>query len=142
MLVIHPKDKTTAMLSILYEGIDNVNTIDQSYSKRQVNHALNCVLPNEYIMLLGHGSDDGLFSRVNDGLQVFDRIIVGHQQCYYLRKHRAHIIAIWCNANLFGESEGLHGLFSGMIITEMKEAYDFGVDTSQEELDLENIKLA
>ena len=33
MVVIHPKDKTTNMLSILYEGLEHTR-IDQSYRKR------------------------------------------------------------------------------------------------------------
>lgn len=37
MLVIHPKDKTTSMLSILYEGLEHT-CIDQSNSKKDICH--------------------------------------------------------------------------------------------------------
>ena len=38
--------------------------------------------------------------------------------------------------------EGLHGLFSGMIVSELNEALLYQVETTQEELDRENVKLA
>lgn len=140
MVVIHPKDKTTSMLSILYEGIEHT-LIDQSYSKNEISHILNHVPCHERILLLGHGSDLGLFSRNDDRFDVFDRLIVYHPHAYYLRKHGCNIVGIWCNANLFAGKERLHGLFTGMIITEMSEALLYGINTSQEELDKENVKL-
>lgn len=141
MIVIHPKDKTTSMLSILYKGLEHT-FIDQSYSKKEICHILNHVPCHERILLLGHGSDMGLFSRKDDSSDAFDRLIVYHPHTYYLRKHGCNIVGMWCNANLFAEKEKLHGLFTGMIVTEMSEALLYDINTSQEELDRENIKLA
>jgi len=141
MLVIHPKDKTTSMLSILYEGLEHT-CIDQSNSKKDICHILNHVPRHERILLLGHGSDKGLFSREDDSRDDFDRLIVYHPHAYYLRKHGGNIVGVWCNANLFAEKEKLHGLFTGMIVTEMSETLLYGINTSQEELDRENVKLA
>lgn len=141
MVVIHPKDRTTGMLTMLYEGLEHTR-VDQSYSKKDICHILNHIPCGERILLLGHGSDKGLFSREDDSRDDFDRLIVCHPHAYYLRKHGCNIVAIWCNANLFAEKEKLHGLFTGMIITEMGEALLYGINTSQEELDKENIKLA
>ena len=92
-------------------------------------------------MLLGHGSYKGLFSRENDEQDVFDRLIIRHSHAYYLRKHGANIVAVWCNADLFARTERLHGLFTGMIISELSEALMYDVETTQEELDRENVKL-
>lgn len=36
--------------------------------------------------------------------------------------------------------EGLHGLFTGMIVSELSEALLYQVETTQEELDRENVK--
>lgn len=141
MLVIHPKDKTTAMLSALYEGQEHT-LVDQSFSKSEISHILNHTPARERIMLLGHGSDKGLFSRTDDNINTFDRLLVYHQHAYYLRKHGCNIMGIWCHANIFAEAERLHGLFTGMIVTEMDEAQMYGIETSQEELDRENIKFA
>ena len=38
-------------------------------------------------MLLGHGSDKGLFFRKNDSKEGFDKVIVGHPHACHLRKH-------------------------------------------------------
>ena len=93
-------------------------------------------------MLLGHGSDRGLFYRNDDTADDFDGIIVGHPHAYYLRNHGGNIVAVWCNADLFARAEGLHGLFTGMIVSELGEASLYGIATTQEELDRENVKLA
>lgn len=82
-------------------------------------------------MLLGHGSDNGLFSRENDTIREFDRIIVGHPHAYYLRKHGCNLVGIWCHADKFVRKEGLHGLFSGMIISDKYEAEEYGIITLQ-----------
>ena len=141
MLVIHPKDKTTAMLSILYAGLE-AKVLDQTYSNKEVKDALNHTSRMERMMLLGHGSDRGLFSKENDDCEEYDRLIVNHSHAYYLRKHGGNMVAVWCNADAFARKEGLHGLFSGMIISELSEAEEYGVHTTQDELDRENVKLA
>lgn len=141
MLVIHPTDRSTSMLSALYAGLD-ARRLDERSSAKEINHALNHTPRGERIVLLGHGSDKGLFSRLDDTQAGFDRIIVGHPQAYYLRRHGANIVAIWCNADLFAKAEGLHGLFSGMIVSEMDEATLYGITTTQAELDEETVKLA
>ena len=141
MLVIHPKDKTTTMLSALYDGLE-AQVIDDYRSTKEMGHLLHHVSTQERIMLLGHGSDKGLFFRKDDSKDEFDKIIVGHSHAYHLRKHGGNIVALWCNADQFARAEGLHGLFSGMIVSELSEAQLYKIETTQEELDSENVKLA
>ena len=141
MLVIHPKDKTTAMLSALYDGLEAQVVADYRTTK-EMGRLLHYVSTQERIMLLGHGSDKGLFFRADDSKDEFDKIIVGHSHAYHLRKHGGNIVAIWCNADQSARAEGLHGLFTGMIVSELNEALLYQVKTTQEELDRENVKLA
>ncbi len=142
MLVIHPKDKTTAVLSALYQGAENVRLVDQDTSNPEVKRLLNHLPCQERLLLLGHGSDKGLFSRDDGGQADFGRLMVYHPHAYYLRKHGGNTVALWCNADLFARKEGLHGLFSGMIISELDEAKDCHVPTTREELERETAKLA
>ncbi|MBO5659536.1 MAG: hypothetical protein J6R98_00690 [Bacteroidaceae bacterium] len=86
-------------------------------------------------MLLGHGSECGLFSRTDEGVQEFDRIIVGHPHAFHLRRHGGNVIAIWCHADKFARKEGLHGLFSGMIISDKDEAEEYGLITLQRHIE-------
>lgn len=141
MLVIHPKDKTTAMLSALYEGLE-AQVVEDCRSTKEMGHLLHHVSTQERIMLLGHGSDKGLFYRKDDSKNEFDKIIVGHSHRYHLHNHGSNIVAVWCNADQFARAEGLHGLFSGMIVSELSESLLYQVETTQEELDRENVKLA
>jgi len=141
MLVIHPNDKTTAMLSALYEE-QEARVVDDSRSTKDIGRLLHHVCPQERIMLLGHGSEKGLLFRADDSKDVFDKLIVFHPHAYHLRKHGSNIVAVWCNADQFAKAEGLHGLFTGMIVSELSEALLYHVETTQEELDRENVKLA
>ena len=56
MLVIHPKDRTTEMLSILYKGLE-AKLIESGFSNKEMGHLLHHTSPSERIMLLGHGSE-------------------------------------------------------------------------------------
>ena len=141
MLVIHPKDKSTAMLSALYDGLEAQVVIDYRTTKA-MGHLLHHASTQERIMLLGQGSGKGLFYRADDSKEGFDKIIMGHPHAYHLRKHGGNIVAVWCNADHFACAEGLHGLFTGMIVSELSEALLYQVETTQEELDRENVKLA
>ncbi len=141
MLVIHPKDKTTAMLSALYDELE-AQVVEDYRTTKEMGRLLHHVSTQERIMLLGHGSDKGLFFRKDDSKDEFDKVIVGHSHAYHLRKHGGNIVAVWCNAYQFARAEGLHGLFSGMIVSELNEALLYQVETTQEELDRENVKLA
>ena len=108
MLVIHPKDKTTAMLSALYDGLE-AQMVADCRSTKEMGHLLRHVSTQERIMLLGHGFGKGLFYRADDSKEGFDKIIVGHPHAYHLRKHGGNIVAVWCNADQFARAEGLHG---------------------------------
>ena len=59
MLVIHPKDKTTAMLSSLYDGLE-AQVVNNCHSTKEMGRLLYHVSTQERIMLLGYGSDKGL----------------------------------------------------------------------------------
>ena len=140
MLVIHPKDRTTAFLSALYDGADNADVINENISRADLNHRLYHTSKCERILLLGHGSDQGLFWRKDDTEPGFDGIVLGHPHSYHLRNHGSNIVAVFCNADKFARTEHLHGLFTGMIISELSEAEEFGIETTEEELASENRK--
>lgn len=136
-MVIHPKDRTTDVLRALYEGL-GARVATGDCTSREMGHLLRHTSPRERVMLLGHGSDKGLFYRKDDTKSGFDKIIVGHPHAYQLRRHGGNMIGIWCNANLFAQAEGLHGLFSGMIVSELNEAEECGIVTDKDSMDEAN----
>lgn len=133
MLVIHPIDRTTEVLKMLYAGLD-ARVVSDDCSNKEMDHLLKHTSTQERVMLLGHGSDKGLFFRRDDTKNEFDKVIVAHRNNYMLRQHGGNMIGIWCHANLFAQAEGLHGLFSGMIISEMAEAEEYGIAATHEEI--------
>ena len=133
MLVIHPIDRTTEVLKMLYAGLD-ARVVSDDCSNKEMDHLLKHTSTQERVMLLGHGSDKGLFFRRDDTKNEFDKVIVAHRNNYMLRRHDGNIIGIWCHANLFAQAEGLHGLFSGMMISEESEAEEYGSAATHEEI--------
>ena len=133
MLVIHPIDRTTEVLKMLYAGLD-ARVVSDDCSNKEMDHLLKHTSTQERVMLLGHGSDKGLFFRRDDTKNEFDKVIVAHRNNYMLRRHDGNIIGIWCHANLFAQAEGLHGLFSGMMISEVSEAEEYGIAATHEEI--------
>ena len=57
-LVIHPKDKSTDFLKVIYAGRDDFTVITEG-TKEEVNTAIK---EHDHIIMMGHGTPQGLFS--------------------------------------------------------------------------------
>ena len=79
------------MLSALYDGLEARVVADYRTTK-EMGRLLHHVSTQERIMLLGHGSDKGLFFREDDSKNEFDKIIVGHAHACYLKKHGGRVV--------------------------------------------------
>lgn len=139
MLVIHPNDRSTKFLELLYDK-NQVSLIDGNISRGELNHVFHRTSPQERILLLGHGSSKGLYWRADDTKPEFDGIVVGHQHAFHLRNHGTNLVAVFCHADDFFLSERLHGLSTGMFISEIGEAIAYRVETTAEEIERENVK--
>lgn len=129
ILVIHPKDRTTNFLSSIYEDTDWTIITSNYVSKK---HLKEQIKAHDIIIMLGHGSKDGLFGK--------KRFIIDSTLVYLLKDKVCH--CIWCNANEFVDKYGLTGNFSGMIISEMEEALMCSVKATQREITLSNFIFA
>ena len=135
MTVIHANDPTTRFLSLLYEQREDVSVhITEADTNSAVQRAIR---GDDTIMMLGHGTRFGLFS-VPDKKGVFRRRLIDDRHVQFLRDKTC--IGIWCHANQFADDYKLHGLFSGMIISELQETEEFSITTTKEEIDLEMVK--
>lgn len=132
-LVIHPDDQTTAMLRVLYDRLDDAVVINEPMTPSSNIKELLMDESFQRIMLLGHGTEYGLFGgrKVCGSFDRFDHFIVGSRHVQFLRDRE--VIGIFCNANQFAERYGLTGLFSGMVISELSEALMFNVPVSGED---------
>lgn len=135
MTIIHANDPTTQFLSLLYNQREDIKAhITEKCTNMEVIRAIRA---DNTIMMLGHGSKAGLCSIIKEN-RDFERLIVNSGHVQFLRDKTC--IGIWCHANKFAGDYKLHGLFSGMIISELYEAEELNVTTTKEEIDQEMIK--
>ena len=135
MTVIHANDSTTSFLSLLYEQREDVLA---HMTEKDTNAAVRrAIRGDDTIMMLGHGNEYGLFSMPDSGGR-YERLLVDGSHVQFLRGKTC--IGIWCYVNVFAERYGLHGLFSGMIISDLQEASDNHIVTTQDEIDEEMVK--
>lgn len=132
MTVIHANDPTTKVLSQLYEQRQNISVrITEANTNGDIQRAIR---GDDTIMMLGHGNQYGLFSMPNKNGE-YKRFLITDRHVQFLRDKTC--IGIWCHANKFAERYGLHGLFSGMIISEPQEVIDYNIPATKEEIDTE-----
>ena len=132
MTIIHANDPTIKVLSRLYESREDVTMrITEKNTNSEVKNAIRSA---NRILMLGHGNKYGLFS-VPDKKGIYRRLIVNSAYAQFLRGKEC--IGIWCFANEFAMHYGLHGLFSGMIISELHEAVENNIPATKEEIDYE-----
>jgi hypothetical protein len=127
-LVIHPADRSTDFLKLIYEGKGyTVITDHDACRSRKVITAL--IKKHDRIMMMGHGYPGGLFyTCINSNL------------VYLLRQKEC--VCIWCNADKFVLRYGLTGFFTGMFISEVGEAYANGITAIQDEVTYSNVLFA
>ena len=132
MTVIHVTDPTTQVLSLLYQQREDVRMlITERNTSSDVQRSIRA---DDVIMMLGHGNEYGLFSKP-DKKGRCERFMITDKHVQFLRNKTC--IGIWCYAYKFAEKYRLHGLFSGMIISELQEAIDLGVPATKDEIDTE-----
>lgn len=129
-LVIHPQDSSTDFLEI-FKGKDwTIETnCSTSHSVRK-----ELIKNHDRIIMMGHGTPAGLLNVKHWGY------IIDHSYVDLLKQKEC--VFIWCNADIFVESYGLKGLYSGMVISEVGEAAMFRIPVSQKEIDYSNNKYA
>ena len=135
-LIIHPRDKTTRTLCRLYDDMKDFILIEGGVSNKDIRRILSRQSHKAPLYLLGHGSDKGLFYRQDDSSTSFDGTIIDHRHRYYLQDFHG-IVAIFCHADLWMKSLGLHGLCTSMVISSVEEGLEYGINVEQEVMDKE-----
>ena len=140
ILVIHPQDSSTDFLIPIYMNLksfpdfDDVTIIRGGMTKDEVNEQIK---QHDRIMMMGHGSPSGLFSVGKFDDMYLTGFIIDRNTVPLLENKEC--IFIWCNADQFVNKYNLKGLYSGMFISEVSEAYGCGLpDTPQEVVDESN----
>lgn len=125
-------DPSIEFLCRLYESGDRTSILNSDISRSVIHREIQ---NSDKIIMLGHGTEHGLFGRYNKETCIADRLLIESRTVQFLRDKIC--IGIWCFANNFAGIYELRGLFSGMIISEIAEAQMFlnGHTPTQENVD-------
>jgi hypothetical protein len=132
-LIIHPKDKSTQFLDIVYKNIENKTVVTGGINKVDLKKLIDS---HDRVMMMGHGSPSGLFSvgqfKDSNGFIIDESIV-------HNLKQKENNVYIWCHANRFVDHFKLKGFYSGMFISEVGEAFYCGLrETTQKIVDESN----
>lgn len=127
-LVIHPTDRSTDFLKLIYENKDYTVVTDHKIcgSKRLITELIK---KHDRIMMMGHGYPKGLFYTCIDSEMVS---LLREKEC----------VCIWCNADKFVEKYGLRGFYTGMFISEVGEAQFYQIRITHEKVMESNLSFA
>ncbi len=104
-------DVDTKVLEYIWKGIPDVKVVDTFKENRiTIDEAIKA--EKDILVFCGHGSSDGLFSRLGYALSVFN---VGLIRAKY-------VIGVWCHAKEFAKKFSLKGFFTSMYISNRSEA--------------------
>jgi hypothetical protein len=135
ILIIHPDDRTTDALCLIYENIpeDKKTVIRGGIDTFEVE----CLISSHgRVLLCGHGYPGGLLAM--DKFDTADFCIINARHVPLLKDNPKNIY-IWCFASSFVQQHGLKGFASGMFISEVSEAEWCGLTDpipSKEQVDL------
>lgn len=123
-LVIHPTDPSTDFLKQIYEG-KGYTVINHNPSNKEIKDGIKA---HGRIMMMGHGVPYGLIGH--------GRLVINSTHVQLLREKLC--VGIWCNADQFFNKYKLRGFFSGMFISEVEEAAQYGIRITQDKIDYSN----
>lgn len=120
-LIVHPSDNSTTFLDIVYAKVKNKTVINGGVTYQEL---VELIQSHDRIMMMGHGSPQGLFS-----IGQFSNnygMIIDNNMAEILRPKTENVF-IWCNADMYVNHHQLSGFYSGMFISEVGEAVYCGL---------------
>ena len=115
-LVIHPDDKSTDFLCPIYQTIKDKTVLRKGFTKDEIKEQIKI---HDRIIMLGHGSLDGLFAV---GQFKTDNSYIIDSSLTDILTEKEENVYIWCHANKFVERFDLKGFYTGMFVSEILEA--------------------
>ena len=114
-LIIHAEDSSTDFLCPIYQAIKDKTVLRKGLTKNEIAEQIKI---HDKVIMLGHGSPEGLFSvgqfKTNNSL-IIDSSLIS------LLAEKEENIYIWCHANKFVERYNLKGFYTGMFVSEFLE---------------------
>ena len=117
-LIVHMTDPSTDFLSPIYENFSSKTVLREPVTVREMN---TLITSHDRVVMLGHGSPDGLFS-----MGFCTGYIIGDENAEALAE-KTNSLFIWSHATNFVRTHGLGGVTSGMFISEVEEGLMCGI---------------
>lgn len=137
MIVLHSTDPSTAFLKVVYEWDRDAKVFTSHRQHDEYIEAIRNAPMDEMIVFLGHGTSIGLF----DTSESIGDYMIDDNDAWVL-KGRQNVIGIWCFASDYARYNKLQGFYTGMFISEMKEARMCSVKATEEDIDAMNTGFA
>ena len=115
-LVIHAEDSSTDFLCPIYQTIENKTVLRHGNTKNEIAEQIKI---HDKVIMLGHGSSEGLFSV---GQFETDNSYIIDSSLTDILAEKEENVYIWCYANKFVEKFDLKGFYTGMFVSEILEA--------------------
>lgn len=104
-------DVDTEVLEYIWKGIPNVKVVNAFKEDRiTIDEAIRT--EKDILIFCGHGSSEGLFSRLGYALSAFNVELI----------KATNVIGVWCHAKDFAKKYHVHGFFTSMYISNRSEA--------------------
>ena len=137
LLIIHPDDRSTDFLRILYE---NIAACDRTVITGGIspNELDVLIAGHDRVLMCGHGYKNGLLAM--NKFETDQMYIINKRNVPLLKKSKSNVF-IWCFASDFVEQFNLQGFSTGMFISEVEEAVFCGLTNpipTQDEVDQSN----
>jgi hypothetical protein len=114
-LIIHAEDSSTDFLCPIYQTIKNKTVLRKGLTKNEIAEQIKI---HDRVLMLGHGSPEGLFSV---GQFETDNSLIIDGSLINLLAEKEENVYIWCHANKFVERHNLKGFYTGMFVSEFLE---------------------
>lgn len=130
-LVIHPQDSSTKFLTGIYSLIpeEDKTVVRGGVSSEEL---IELIKSHDRVMMMGHGSPSGLF-KVGNFPNVKETFLINKSHVQLLNEKDENVF-VWCNADMFVNFYNLKGLYTGMFISEVGEAYYCGLPGTTQDL--------
>ena len=116
-LVIHAEDSSTDFLCPIYQTIENKTVLRHGNTKNEIAEQIKI---HDKVIMLGHGSPEGLFSV---GQFETDNSYIIDSSLTDILAEKEENLYIWCYANQFVEKFDLKGFIPGCLYPKYLKRY-------------------
>lgn len=121
------------LFRVIFNGFEDINVLENP-THDDVTELLQA--STNPLMVIGHGDQNGVFETIvsdDENCTRWRGYCLDAQHADLLRQRT--VIGLWCFAGEFGDRYDLHGFFTSMFISNAREAAEFCIETTDEEIE-------